>query len=127
MKPLIIAPTSKTPEAWLDHSEGVIEIKGRSVPENTYEYYSLLMRWIEEYKNNPCENTTININLEFFNSGSARCIMDLLRSLETLMDSGKNISINWFFDADDEDMRGEIEIFESLVKIPFHISEINNN
>jgi hypothetical protein len=124
MKPMVIHGTAKTPEAYLDNLQGVMKIKGRSVPENSYEYYSRLMNWVDEYKTCPKDVTTFDIGLEYFNSSSAHCLMDLIKSLESIHDHGKTITINWFYETDDDDMKSEIEVFESLVRIPFRTIEV---
>ena len=37
MEPIIIEGTTKTPSVRFDYAEGVFEIKGRSIPENSVE------------------------------------------------------------------------------------------
>ena len=52
----------------------------------------------------PKDNTTVIFNLEYFNTSSSKCILDLLRKLETLKDTNNITEIKWYFDEGDEDM-----------------------
>ena len=49
MEALSIEGTAKTPSVKFDGHDGVIEIKGRSIPENSIEFYKPLVEWLEEY------------------------------------------------------------------------------
>ena len=51
MEALSIEGTAKTPSVKFDGQEGVIEIKGRSIPANSIEFYKPLVEWLEEYRN----------------------------------------------------------------------------
>ncbi len=42
MEPIIIEGTPKTPTVKFDAAQGVFEIKGRSIPENSVEFYKPL-------------------------------------------------------------------------------------
>ncbi len=49
MEPISIEGTPKTPSVKFDAASGNIEIKGRSIPENSIEFYKPLVDWLEEY------------------------------------------------------------------------------
>ena len=61
MKPIIIEGTPKTPTIKFDVSEGIFEIKGRSIPENSVEFYKPLIDWLDDYKETPLDKTVVNI------------------------------------------------------------------
>jgi hypothetical protein len=50
MEPIIIEGTPKTPTVKFDAAKGVFEIKGRSIPENSVEFYKPLVDWLDSYK-----------------------------------------------------------------------------
>jgi hypothetical protein len=64
MEPIFIEGTSKTPTVKFDSTEGVFEIKGRSIPENSVEFYKPLVDWLDTYKELPLSKTGVNIRLE---------------------------------------------------------------
>jgi hypothetical protein len=119
MEELAIMGTPKTPAVRSDSNQGLLEITGRSNPENTIEVFKPIVNWVEEYVLNPGENTTINIQLEHFNTSSSKSLIGILKRLEALKKEGRSIVINWYYDADDEDILEAGENFESVIEIPF--------
>ena len=124
MEPLIIEGTPKTPTVKFDAESGVIEIKGRSIPENSVEFYKPLVDWLEEYKANPAQKTQVNIQLEYFNTSSSKCILDVFKKLEAIHKAKNDVEINWYYEEDDEDMLEAGEDYESIIRIPFKMIEI---
>ena len=82
MEPILIEGTPKTPTVKFDKSEGVFEIKGRSIPENSVEFYKPLVDWLDNYKESPLDKTVVNIRLEYFNTSSSKCILDVFKNLK---------------------------------------------
>jgi hypothetical protein len=124
MEPIIIEGTPKTPTVNFDGSTGKIEIKGRSIPENSIEFYKPLVDWLEAYGAAPQGNTEVNIQLEYFNTSSSKCILDIFKKLEGIAKAGHQVIINWFYEEDDEDMLEAGEDYQSIIKVPFKMIEI---
>lgn len=124
MDPISIEGTPKTPTVNFDANKGVIEVKGRSIPENSIEFYKPLVDWLETYQSSPKELTQVNIQLEYFNTSSSKCILDVFKKLETIFKSGNDVVINWYYEEDDEDMLEAGEDYQSIIKIPFKMIEI---
>lgn len=116
--------TPKTPTVNFNAETGVVEIKGRSIPENSIEFYKPLVDWLEEYLANPAGLTNVNIQLEYFNTSSSKCILDVFKKLEAIYKSGNEVVINWHYEEDDEDMLEAGEDYQSIIKIPFKMIEI---
>ena len=124
MEPLIIEGTPKTPSVKFNGESGVIEIKGRSIPENSIEFYKPLVDWLEEYAKNPGKQTKVNMHLEYFNTSSSKCILDVFKKLETIHKNKNEVVINWYYEEDDEDMLEAGEDYESIIRVPFKMIEI---
>ena len=124
MESLSIEGTNKTPSVKLDPESGVIEIKGRSIPENSIEFYRPIVEWLDEYAKNPNETTTVNVQLEYFNTSSSKCILDIFKKLESLKKARNEVVINWYYEEDDEDMLESGEDYESIIRVPFKMIEI---
>jgi len=124
MEPLVIEVTPKTPSVKFDAQDGVIEIKGRSIPENSIEFYKPLVEWLEKYGSVPAAQTKVNVQLEYFNTSSSKCILDVFKKLESIFKAKKDIVINWYYEEDDEDMLEAGEDYESIIKVPFKMIEI---
>jgi len=124
MEPIIIEGTPKTPSIKFDAKDGVFEIKGRSIPENSVEFYKPLNEWLDTYMQVPLDKTVVNIRLEYFNTSSSKCILDVFKRLESIHRSKHDVEINWFYEEDDEDMLEAGEDYDSIIKVPFKMIEI---
>ena len=124
MDPLKIEGTPKTPTVYFDANKGRIEIKGRSIPENSIEFYKPLVDWLDEYLNQTAEKTEVIIQLEYFNTSSSKCILDVFKKLESLYKNGNEVVIDWYYEEDDEDMLEAGEDYQSIIKVPFKMMEI---
>ncbi|HOG19057.1 MAG TPA: DUF1987 domain-containing protein [Salinivirgaceae bacterium] len=123
MEPIKIEGSPKTPTVNFDAS-GKIEIKGRSIPENSIEFYKPLIDWLDQYLNNPAKMTNVNVQLEYFNTSSSKCILDVLKKLEAIYKAGNEVVVNWHYEEDDEDMLEAGEDYQSIIKVPFKMCEI---
>ncbi len=119
MESISIPGTLKTPTIISDSENGIIEIKGRSNPENSSQFYKPLIEWVEQYSNNPPEKTTINIKLEHFNTSSSKCILDIFKKLEPIKKANLDILVNWYYEEDDEEMMEAGETYGTMTVIPF--------
>ncbi len=124
MESISIEGTPKTPTVNFDASTGIIEVKGRSIPENSIEFYRPLVEWLEEYSKEPQALTTVNIQLEYFNTSSSKCILDVFKKLEAIKKARNEVVINWYYEEDDEDMLEAGEDYESIIRIPFKMIEV---
>ena len=124
MESLSIEGTNKTPSVILNPETGVIEIKGRSIPENSIEFYRPIVEWLDEYAKKPNTKTTVNVQLEYFNTSSSKCILDIFKKLESLKKARNEVVINWYYEEDDEDMLESGEDYESIIRVPFKMIEI---
>ena len=119
-----IEGSPKSPSVTLDFNSGLFELKGRSIPEDSIDFYAPVLLAVQKYVLAAQEKTTINIQLEYFNTSSSKCILDLLKILEKIHVNGKEIIVNWHFEEDDEDMEEVGKDYQSIIKIPFKMIEI---
>jgi hypothetical protein len=124
MEPISIEGTPKTPTVNFNAESGKIEIKGRSIPENSIEFYKPLVDWLEAYAAGPASLTDVNVQLEYFNTSSSKCILDVFKKLEVIYKAGNEVVINWYYEEDDEDMLEAGEDYQSIIRIPFKMIEI---
>jgi len=127
MNNLEIPGTQKTPSVFFNATTGILELKGRSIPENAIEFFKPLVEWLEEYSKTPQPKTQANIHLEYFNTTSSKCILDIFRKLESInKQDNTEVLINWYYEQDDEDMLEAGEDYQSILKIPFKMIETNS-
>lgn len=114
--------SSKTPLIELNPETGVFEIRGKSIPENTVIFYKPMFEWIDSYSLDPVPQTAFDIQLDYFNTSSAKILADILRKMEKLHASGKSsVTINWRYQDIDDDMLEAGEGFQSITKVPFNL------
>jgi SiaC family regulatory phosphoprotein len=106
MNALYISETRKTPAINFDPLKGKLEISGyRSMPEVAIQFYDPIINWVKEYISSPLVNaTTIVFKLEYFNTTSNKCFMEIFKQLDSLAGTGHQVVLKWYFDEDDEDM-----------------------
>jgi len=102
MDNLTIEETKYTPKIDLDALNGTVSMAGKSYPENTFEFYEPVMKWLEEYfETSAKEETNVNLEIIYFNSSSSKLFFDLFDLLEENKDQHK-ITINWIYDGENE-------------------------
>jgi len=114
----------KSPKITLK-TEGVLEFCGRSLPENAKEIFSPVFEWMNEYKLNPANSTEVNFKLEYFNTTSSKMIYEVLKITEEIKRSGNDVSLNWYFEKDDPDLKDEGQLLSSNLDVELNFIEID--
>ncbi len=112
MEKLIIDATLNTPSVILDPEKNLFQFTGESRPENVRNFYIPVLEWLENYtsevasqdKENKSKAHEFHFNFEYFNSTSAKYILDLFKTLSNLHSEGINVLVYWHYEEDDEDM-----------------------
>jgi hypothetical protein len=125
MEKYSIDGTPKTPTISFDLGSGVLEIKGRSIPENSIEFYKPLVDALDKYAGSPKSATNVNIQLEYFNTSSSKCILDVFKKLENINKNGSAVIINWHYEEDDEDMLEAGEDYQAIINVPFKMVQVS--
>ncbi len=125
MEKYSIDGTPKTPTISFDLGSGVLEIKGRSIPENSIEFYKPLVDALDKYAGSPKTATNVNIQLEYFNTSSSKCILDVFKKLENINKNGSAVIINWHYEEDDEDMLEAGEDYQAIINVPFKMVQVS--
>ncbi len=119
MEDLQIKATKYTPEIDFNATNRVLEIKGKSYPENTFEYYKPINAWVQEYfASVDDEETLVNLDLEYLNSSSSKAYFDFFELLDLAREEGKSVVVKWIYDEENDiaEETGEdfIDDFEGL-------------
>lgn len=125
MKGFFIRATRITPSIYFNPQKGLLDIRGKSSPENPLAFYKHLHESIDAFGSFPTPNLTLNIAYEYFNTSSSKCIYILFKKVNDLrMDKGKQIKVNWYFEEGDEDMQEAGEDLSSFFNYDFNYVEI---
>lgn len=119
MDKYFVDKTQNTPYVSFDHENGELKIAGKSIPENTGDFYYPIYDWLKEYADNPASDTTFTFQFEYLNSGSSKCILEVFRILAERIAPKSNVKIVWYYEDEDESMLELGEHYESISEIPF--------
>jgi hypothetical protein len=124
MDELRILPTKNTPEIILN-PDGKIKIKGRSIHENVTDFFAPVETWVSGYIAVPAEVTYVDLNLEYFNSASAKVLIHILQKLTYVSLKHKKFVFNWYYEDGDEDIYERGEYFSSVLDVSFNFVKLN--
>jgi hypothetical protein len=115
MQILNIQETDDSPKIVLDKQNGIFEISGRSLPEDSAEFYAPVLKWVRDYAKVPNATTDFIFKLEYSNTASSKFIHEILIALQVV----KGAKVTWWTQEDDEDMKEEGVEFSEQVDVPF--------
>ncbi len=121
MEGLKLEGSNLTPFISFDAETGKLELKGRSIPENSLEFYRPVFEWLDKYVANPTSKTIVEIQFDYFNTSSSKCILDILKRIDKIDEAGEDVLIKWFYDENDEDMMEAGEDYSDLLDAPFDL------
>ena len=124
MADLNLEGSPKTPTIEFNSGSGYLLIRGRSIPENSIVFYKPLIESLDAYKNDSQSNTKVDIQLEYFNTSSSKCILDVFKKLEAINSGNSEVVVNWYYEEDDEDMLEAGEDYQAIINVPFKMIEV---
>jgi hypothetical protein len=120
MEKIVIPRSKSSPEVIMDYENGLLEIIGESYPENSLGFYKPVYDWLNKCIQDKIQ-LKVNFKLNYFNTSSSKCVIDILDSLDKYFVNGGKVEINWYYEEDDEDMKETGEEFSSDLKVPFQL------
>lgn len=120
MLPLEITRTSTSPEIAYDAQSRTLRIAGESYPENSFEFYEPVMRWLREAVAAQ-DSLRLDIHVSYMNSSSTKCMLDLLDILEEASAKGFSASVLWRYDSENPRALDLAEEFQEEVTFEFNL------
>ena len=80
-----------------------------------------------EYSSHPQPLTTVNVDLEYFNSGTSKSLLNILRVLVDLKNRNNSVNINWHYETGDDDIFERGEYYSSILDTKFNFIEIKQD
>ncbi|HKL75638.1 MAG TPA: DUF1987 domain-containing protein [Halanaerobiales bacterium] len=115
-----IEETKSSPEIEYVSEENKLIIKGESYPEDSFSFYKPV---IELAENAISENNGLKLEIEvsYLNTSSTKSFMNLLDILEEANKNGKDISVEWYYEEDNEHSYELALDFKDYLDLPFDI------
>ena len=102
-------------------STGDCTLEGESFLEETSNFYSPLLDWLNEYIETG-RPITFNIKLTYFNTSTSKWLLNILHTLKYYQAQKGKITVNWYYYKDDIDMAEEIDDY--IIDSGLHINKI---
>ena len=122
MNDLKIEGTQSTPAISSEYAAGVLEMRGDSYPENSFELFSPVLDWIEAYLRDGDRPLTLNLQLLYLNTSSVKVMMDIFDILEEAHGKGRKVEVNWYYDEQNERVAELAEEFKEDCTFPFNVT-----
>jgi hypothetical protein len=115
-----------TPSVNILSDEHRIVISGQSKLEDPAPFYEKLIEILDESINDFKTHTSIDFILNYLNSSSSKWLLHILKDIQVKFQGKKIITVNWYYDEDDDSMLEAGEVFQSLLSMPFNLIESNH-
>jgi len=119
----LIKETLFTPSVKILNDEHKIVISGQSRLEDPSPFYEELTILLDKSINEFKTHISVDFSLNYLNSSSSKWLFHILKGIQSRFQGKKLITINWFYDEDDESILEAGEVFQSLLGLPFNIYE----
>jgi hypothetical protein len=103
MDHLVIAQTEQTPHVSF-LSNGLMEISGKSIDEDSQEFWNPVVSWVKTYSLKPSTKTCLNLFIESLDTSSSTALVELLYLLKEMMKEGNEVHVHWNYEENDLDM-----------------------
>jgi hypothetical protein len=122
MNDLNISATQSTPSVSADFERGVLHMRGDSYPENSFELFGPVIRWVEEYLSSTDKPLRLELELLYLNTSSVKAMMDILDLVEEAYRDQRDVSLRWVYDQQNERVAELAEEFKEDCSFPFEIT-----
>jgi hypothetical protein len=129
MQKLYFPPTPLSPEIYFSPEERIFFMRGISNPEDVRALYYPIIDWfrnyidalIKENSNHYSANLPLRfqVDLEYFNSSSAKFLYDIFLELKRLMPARIPVVVEWMYEEEDTDLKEAGSDIASLVEMEF--------
>ncbi len=116
---LNIERTQSSPSVVFNFEEHKLIITGICTPENPKLFFAPIIEAFDEYQKNHTI-LTIDIYLDYFNSGSSKCLLNLFFKASNNPDIKMNTIVNWIIDEDDSELKEAGEVFQEITGLNFN-------
>lgn len=119
MRDLKIYETGETPKVEFDPNNNTLTFVGKILCEDAPDFFEPINEWLNEYEAEAPDSTHLDINLEYFNTSSSKCLLGMLKKFEKLSHDGKKVEVIWHYEMDDDDMEEAGKDLNMMVDVPF--------
>lgn len=116
---IFIEGTQNTPTIFFSAEKSSWMVSGRSYNKEPRACFEPLLTWLETVSGPG--SYLVEFKLEFFDTGSFKVILDILHFLKRRLADNLQLSVRWFYETDDEDMRESGESLREITRLPLEL------
>lgn len=123
---LTIPATGRTPGVTFDFAAGHLRLTGESYPDDVAGFFGPVFEALRSFLAlSGRQPIRVDMELLYFNSSSAKALMNIFQMLETVARDGRPVTLTWCVEENDDSMRELGEDFaEDLRSVVFELREI---
>lgn len=124
IRPFMIVLAEKTDRSpRITYHANRLEILGRSYMNNSVDFYKDIIAKLESLVS---KSIDVRIALDYFNTSSSKCLLELFKMLETKSTFGTKVNIRWEYSPKYYDMLEAGEDYRDILEgVNFEIVEIS--
>jgi len=108
----------------LDLRNGSIKILGRSTMVNPHDFYSSVLKLVDDYCKQPLKKSFLMIDLEYYNTLSVKYLLRITELISKInLKEGYEIKINWYFDAEEIGIAEDIKLISEIIQFKINAIE----
>jgi hypothetical protein len=121
MNDLHLPASKSTPGIDTDFAQGRLRMQGDSYPENSFEFFTGIIQWVEDFLAQQPGPLQLDLGLVYMNTSSVRAMMDIFDLLENAHVKGRSVRVEWRYDPQNARVRELAEEFREDYSFPFEI------
>jgi len=111
-----------TPYILVDEANNYMRMEGRSFHESVVESFRDINNWLDGYLQTDFGTFTFDCEMNYFNSSTAKLLLNLIMKMDNHVGASKNIIVNWITTTSNEIVMECGEDFqEDVNKLEFNL------
>ncbi len=123
MESLYIKGSENNPEFDFN-SDGNLNIKGVSLPDNVLIIHQQLNEWLELFEKALPQEVKLTLYMEYFNTASTWMLVQIIKKISTFNSDKCKVNVTWYYGFEDDDMLADGQKIEDIVNFKFNFKEL---
>ena len=125
MERIKLEPTERSPMVDFDFAGGLLRLEGEAYPEDAASFFGPLLQSLGQFLDGePGQAIRFDVALSYFNSSSAKALMNMFMLLEDAAEEGHDITVRWhYIEGDDSLQEAGDDFAADFVKTRFEMVE----
>ncbi|ONG58877.1 Fe-S oxidoreductase [Pseudoroseomonas deserti] len=114
MDRILLEATDRSPKVDFDFAGGRFALEGEAYPEDAAAFFGPLLQGLKQHvQAQPAAAIRFDVALSYFNSSSAKALMNLFMVLEEAAAAGAAVAIGWHYQEGDDSLQEAGEDFSA--------------